>query len=157
MPSRCALTRNRKPFAIRCPMLDPLSDAVRLVIGGRLTAGSRAPKLWLLFIHAAAHRKCDHNSSVELDQVLKDQLTPAISACLHKQSAFRKPAKFDRRETEIFASAPISRLLRRHRRSPGKRRAQHRGVLTNICFAKGRRLRSSEGGKQSRRISTGFR
>src|SRR5450759_5918020 len=41
-------------------------------------------------------------SSVELDQVLKDQLTPAISARLHKQSAFRKPAKFDRRETEMF-------------------------------------------------------
>src|ERR1700677_2784720 len=45
---------------------------------------------------------CDHDSSVELDQVLKDQATPAISARLHKQSAFRKPAKFDRRETEIF-------------------------------------------------------
>src|ERR1035438_1705688 len=44
----------------------------------------------------------DHDSSVELDQVLKDQLTPAISARLNKQSAFRKPAKFDRRETEIF-------------------------------------------------------
>src|ERR1700726_1539623 len=44
---------------------------------------------------------CDHDSSVELDQVLKDQLTPAISARLHKQPAFRKPAKFDRRETEI--------------------------------------------------------
>src|SRR6202035_1980185 len=45
---------------------------------------------------------CDHDSSVELDQVLKDQLTPAISARLHKQSAFRKPTKFDRRETELF-------------------------------------------------------
>src|ERR1700730_5935015 len=44
----------------------------------------------------------DHDSSVELDQVLEDQLTPAISARLHKQSTFRKPAKFDRRETEIF-------------------------------------------------------
>src|ERR1035438_1168711 len=44
----------------------------------------------------------DHDSSVELDQVLKDQLTPAISARLNKQSAFRKPAKFDGRETEIF-------------------------------------------------------
>jgi hypothetical protein len=43
-----------------------------------------------------------HDSSVELDQVLKDQLTPAISARLHKQSTFQKPAKFDRRETEIF-------------------------------------------------------
>src|ERR1700712_5631964 len=45
---------------------------------------------------------CDHDSSVELHQVLKDQLTPAISARLHKQSAFRKPTKIDRRETEIF-------------------------------------------------------
>src|ERR1700682_1260742 len=45
---------------------------------------------------------CDHDSSVEFDQVLKDQLTPAISARLHKQSTFRKPAKFDRRETEFF-------------------------------------------------------
>src|SRR5271165_5015480 len=45
---------------------------------------------------------CDHDSSVELDQVLKDQLTPTISARLHKQPTFRKPAKFDRRETEIF-------------------------------------------------------
>ena len=45
---------------------------------------------------------CDLDSSVELDQVLKDQLTPAISARLHKQPTFRKPAKFDRRETEIF-------------------------------------------------------
>src|ERR1700676_5585227 len=44
---------------------------------------------------------CDHDSSVELDQVLKDQLTPAISARLHKQSTFQKPAKRDRRETEI--------------------------------------------------------
>ena len=45
---------------------------------------------------------CDHGSSVELDQVLEDQPTPAISARLYKQSTFRKPAKFDRRETEIF-------------------------------------------------------
>jgi hypothetical protein len=45
---------------------------------------------------------CDHDSSVELDQVLKDQSTPAISTRLHEQSAFRKSAKFDRRETEIF-------------------------------------------------------
>ena len=44
----------------------------------------------------------DHDSSVELDQVLKDQLTPAISARLHKQATFRKPAKFDRRETKFF-------------------------------------------------------
>src|SRR6202011_6252818 len=48
------------------------------------------------------HRTIDRDSSVELPQVLKDQLTPAISARLHKQSTFRKPAKFDRRETEIF-------------------------------------------------------
>src|ERR1700684_4697913 len=45
---------------------------------------------------------CDHDSSVELDQVLKDQLTPAISARLHKQSTFQKPAKFDWREPEFF-------------------------------------------------------
>jgi hypothetical protein len=45
---------------------------------------------------------CDHDSLAELNQVLKDQLTPAISARLHKQSTFRKPAKFDWRETEIF-------------------------------------------------------
>src|ERR1700736_3200996 len=44
----------------------------------------------------------DHDSSVELDQVLKDQPAPAISARLHKQSTFRKPAKFYRREPEIF-------------------------------------------------------
>ena len=37
-----------------------------------------------------------------LDQVLEDQLTPAISARLDQQSALRKPSKFDRRETEIF-------------------------------------------------------
>lgn len=29
-------------------------------------------------------------------------MTSAISARLHKKSTFRKPAKFDRRETEIF-------------------------------------------------------
>src|ERR1700712_5538364 len=44
----------------------------------------------------------DHDSLVELDQVLKDQLTPAISARLHKQSTFGKAAKFDRRKTESF-------------------------------------------------------
>jgi AAA ATPase domain len=47
-----------------------------------------------------------YDSSVELDQVHKDQLTPAIPARLHKQSAFRKPAKLDRRETEIFRKRP---------------------------------------------------
>jgi hypothetical protein len=46
--------------------------------------------------------KSVRNSSVELDQVLEDQLTPAIPARLHQQSTFRKPAKLDRRETEIF-------------------------------------------------------
>src|SRR5450755_3022169 len=45
---------------------------------------------------------CDHDASVELDQVLEDQLTPAISARLHKESTFRKPAKIDRRETKGF-------------------------------------------------------
>jgi len=49
-----------------------------------------------------ASKICDPDSSVELDQVLEDQWTPAISARLHKQSAFRKPAKCDRRETEIL-------------------------------------------------------
>jgi len=44
----------------------------------------------------------DHDSSVELDQVLKDQPAPTISARLHKQSAFGKPAKFDRHKTELF-------------------------------------------------------
>ena len=29
-------------------------------------------------------------------------MTPTISARLHKQSTFRKPAKSDRRETEMF-------------------------------------------------------
>ena len=48
------------------------------------------------------HPVCDHDSSVELDQVLKDQLTPTVSARLDQQPAFRKPAEFDRRETEIF-------------------------------------------------------
>ena len=46
--------------------------------------------------------KSNHASSVELDQVLEDQSTPASSARLHEQSTFRKPAKLDRRETEIF-------------------------------------------------------
>src|SRR5450432_922933 len=48
------------------------------------------------------HRTMRSRLIVKLDQVLKDQLTPAISARLHKQSTFRKPAKFDRRETEFF-------------------------------------------------------
>jgi hypothetical protein len=38
---------------------------------------------------------CHHDSPVEIDQVLKYQLTPASSVCLHKQSSFRKPAKLD--------------------------------------------------------------
>src|SRR3954454_24516216 len=41
-------------------------------------------------------------SSVELDQILEDQLTPAVSTRLQEQSAFRKPAKLDRREAESF-------------------------------------------------------
>jgi hypothetical protein len=41
-------------------------------------------------------------SSVKLDQVLEDQPAPAIFARLHKQSSFREPAKFYRREPEIF-------------------------------------------------------
>jgi hypothetical protein len=44
----------------------------------------------------------DQDSSIELDQVPKDQPTPAISPRLHKQPTFRKAAEFDRRETEIF-------------------------------------------------------
>jgi hypothetical protein len=31
---------------------------------------------------------CDHDSSVELDQVIEDQPTPAISARLHKYVAY---------------------------------------------------------------------
>src|SRR5690606_3472050 len=41
-------------------------------------------------------------SPIELDQVLEDQLTPAVSARLDKQPTLRKPAESDRRETEIF-------------------------------------------------------
>src|ERR1022692_1366726 len=48
------------------------------------------------------HRTMRSRLIVELDQVLKDQLTPAISARLHKQSTFRKPAKFDRGEAKFF-------------------------------------------------------
>src|SRR3984893_9895468 len=47
---------------------------------------------------------------VELDQVLEDQPTPAVSARLHEHSAFRKPAKFDRRETEILRERPNLRF-----------------------------------------------
>src|SRR5450755_1613695 len=61
------------------------------MIGARLTAGVEI---------------CDHDSSVELEQVLEDQLTPAISARLHEQSTLRKAAKFDRRETESFRKRP---------------------------------------------------
>src|SRR3546814_3193002 len=39
--------------------------------------------------------------SVKLDQILEDQAAPAIRVRLHKQATFRKPAKFDRRESEI--------------------------------------------------------
>ncbi|MBP1844596.1 hypothetical protein J2046_002855 [Rhizobium petrolearium] len=41
-------------------------------------------------------------SSIELDQVLEDQLTPAIAARLDQQSAFSEPTKLDRRKAEIF-------------------------------------------------------
>src|ERR1700761_6866725 len=44
----------------------------------------------------------DHDPSVELDQVLEDEPPPGIPARLHKQSAFRKAAQVDRRETELF-------------------------------------------------------
>src|SRR3984957_20486494 len=43
----------------------------------------------------------DHDPSVELDQILEDQPAPAVSARLHKQSAFGKAAQLDRRETEL--------------------------------------------------------
>src|SRR6202140_355585 len=74
---------------------------------------------------------CDHDSSVELDQVLEDQLTPAISPRLHKQSTFRKPAKFDRRETEIFRKRTNLRcgaviVARQEHDSPA---AMYRGIL----------------------------
>src|SRR3546814_16210021 len=39
--------------------------------------------------------------SVKLDQILEDQAAPAIRVRLHKQATFRKPAKFDRRESAI--------------------------------------------------------
>jgi hypothetical protein len=42
------------------------------------------------------------DSSVKLDQILEDQLTPAISARLDQQPTFRQPAKLDRREAESF-------------------------------------------------------
>jgi hypothetical protein len=74
-------------------------------IGKRLSTGIALAsiKLWLpLSTRQDRIEIYDHDSLVELDQVLKDQLTPAISARLHKQSTFRKPAKFDRRKTEIF-------------------------------------------------------
>jgi len=44
----------------------------------------------------------DHDSLGELDQILDDQLTPAIAARLHKQSTFGEPAQFDREETYIL-------------------------------------------------------
>ncbi len=42
------------------------------------------------------------SSSIEFDKVLKDQLTPAISARLDQQPTFGNASKFDRRETDIF-------------------------------------------------------
>src|SRR4051794_18483809 len=41
------------------------------------------------------------DAHVELDQVLEDQWAPAVPARLHKKSAFRKPAKLDRRESQL--------------------------------------------------------
>src|ERR1700730_937745 len=74
---------------------------------------------------------CEHDSSVKLDQVLKDQLTPAISARLHKHSTFRKPAKCDRRETETFRKRTNLRcgaviVARQEHDSPA---AMYRGIL----------------------------
>ena len=40
--------------------------------------------------------------SVKPNQVFKDQVSPAASVCLHKQTAFRKPAKLDGRKTQIL-------------------------------------------------------
>src|ERR671919_2623140 len=89
---------------------DPICSAsARALAGSRLTTSTVCPALAVRPTIAAAMPPEQmmqivlmHDSSVELDQVLKDQLTPAISARLHKQSTFQKPAKFDRRETEIF-------------------------------------------------------
>ena len=69
------------------------------MIVGRFNAGVVlvSIKLWFFCPEGRIALKiCDNDSSVEIDQVLKDQFTPAISAGLHKQSTFRKPAKFDR-------------------------------------------------------------
>src|SRR5262249_16827491 len=44
----------------------------------------------------------NQDSLAELDQVFEDQLPPTVSPRLHKQSAFRKPAKFDRREPKLL-------------------------------------------------------
>src|SRR5450432_1270138 len=83
------VTSARRPMSSleKSSLLDMRFLSSRAMIGARLTAGVEI---------------CDHDSSVELDQVFKDQLTPAISAPLHEQSTFRKPAKFDRREPETF-------------------------------------------------------
>src|ERR1700721_2588097 len=48
------------------------------------------------------HRNPRHDSPVPIAQGLKDQPAPTISPRLHKQSPFRKPAKFYRRDPEIF-------------------------------------------------------
>jgi hypothetical protein len=53
-----------------------------------------------------------HDSSVELHQVLEDQPAPAIAARVHEQSTFRKPAKLDRRETELFRKRATGRSSR---------------------------------------------
>src|SRR5580700_3165033 len=89
MPRVPPVTSARRPMSSleKSSLLDMRFLSSRAMIGARLTAGVEIS---------------DHDSSVELDQVLKDQATPAISARLHKQSTLRKAAKFDRRETEIF-------------------------------------------------------
>jgi hypothetical protein len=53
-----------------------------------------------------------HDSSVELHQVLEDQPAPAIAARVHEQSTFRKPAKLDRREAELFRKRTTGRSSR---------------------------------------------
>src|SRR5450432_1204194 len=89
MPRVPPVTSARRPMSSleKSSLLDMRFLSSRAMIGARLTTGVEI---------------CDHDSSVELDQVLKDQATPAISARLHKQSTLRKAAKFDRREPETF-------------------------------------------------------
>src|SRR5579871_797501 len=44
----------------------------------------------------------DRPASVGLDEILEDQPAPDFSARLYEEPAFRKSAKLDRRETELF-------------------------------------------------------